>query len=70
MIRFEEALVHHQAFDGATDQVEWEDHIVEVESPSDLKIRLDLTWLTKVQTNFRVANSTKIFSGFTNFQCH
>ena len=53
--------MHHQAFDGATNQDEWEDHIVEVESPSDLEIGSDLAWLTKVQTNF---------SGFTNFQCH
>ena len=58
MIRFEVALVHHQAFDGATNQDEWGDHIVEVESPSDLKMGSDLAWLTKVQTNF------------SNFQCH
>ena len=31
MIRFEEALERHQAFDDATDQDESEDHIVEVE---------------------------------------
>ena len=45
MIRFEEALVHHQAFDGATNQDEWEDHIVEVESPSDLKMGSDWQFL-------------------------
>ena len=45
MIRFEEALVHHQAFDDATNQDESEDHIVEVESRSDLKIKEDLIFI-------------------------
>ena len=45
MIRFEDALVHHQTFDDATNQDELEDHIVEVESRSDLEIELDLVFI-------------------------
>ena len=43
MIRFEEALVHHQAFDDAINQNAPGDHIVEVESRPDLKNKMRFT---------------------------